>query len=69
VVGYLCEFIEQERITDPSRWLPIAENVSQRIQGVVRQVGRDKLKPIYEALNEEVSYDAIRVVLACSSRS
>lgn len=68
VVGYLCEFIEQERITDPSRWLPIAENVSQRIQGVVRQVGRDKLKPIYEALNEEVSYDAIRVVLACSSR-
>ncbi|MEY2725409.1 MAG: ATP-dependent helicase RecQ [Planctomycetota bacterium] len=68
VIGYLCEFIEQEKITDPGKWLSVDPNVSRRVRAAVGVVGSDKLKPIYEALNEEVSYDTIRVVLACLQR-
>ena len=68
VIGYLCEFIVQEKITDPGKWLSVDPNVSRRVRAAVGVVGSDKLKPIYEALNEEVSYDTIRVVLACLQR-
>lgn len=45
--------------------MTIDPSVAARVRAAVNRVGSDKLKPIHEALNEEVSYDAIRVVVAC----
>lgn len=61
--GYLMAFIAHDQITDARSWVSDAE--IERIEVVVGSVGADRLKPIYEALLGEISYDAIRVVLAC----
>ena len=65
VVGYLAEFIEQEKLTDPSPWFEIDETLYIRIREATRSTGIDRLKPIYEALEGEVDYDRIKIVLAC----
>jgi hypothetical protein len=38
--------------------------VYQRVRAAARQVGTERLKPIYIALGEQVPYDDIRLVLA-----
>ena len=60
---YLAEFIEQTQLSDPVPWLEQA--TFQRIQIAVRAVGHEKLKPIFDALEGAVSYDAIRIAVAC----
>lgn len=65
VVGYLAEFIEQERLTDPAPWFEIDETLYNRLREASRSTGTDRLKPIYEALEGEVDYDRIKIVLAC----
>jgi hypothetical protein len=65
VVGYLAEFIQQEGLTDPAPWIEIDETVYKRIRDASFNTGIDKLKPIYEALEQDVSYDIIRIVVAC----
>ena len=65
VVGYLAEFLEQEGLTDPAPWIEIDETLYNRICEASRSTGTDRLKPIFEALEEEVDYDRIKIVLAC----
>ncbi|MBI5757669.1 MAG: RecQ family ATP-dependent DNA helicase [Planctomycetales bacterium] len=60
---YLAEFIEQTQLSDPVPWLDQA--TFQRVQIAVRSVGHEKLKPIFDALEGTVSYDAIRIAVAC----
>jgi ATP-dependent DNA helicase RecQ len=62
VVDYLCDYIRDRRPASITAWVP--ELVYQRVMGAARQVGTERLKPIYLALGEQVSYDDIRLVVA-----
>lgn len=62
VVGYLCEHFRLERPERPEPW--IAQDLVERVAQVARQVGSERLKPIYVGLGEKVAYDDIRVALA-----
>jgi ATP-dependent DNA helicase RecQ len=62
VVEYLAQYIQEERPPSIEAW--VAEEVFQRVAAAARQVGTDYLKPLYFALDEKVSYDEIRLVLA-----
>jgi len=61
-VEYLAEFIRLEKPKDISVWVSDAEY--QEISAAIAEVGDEKMKPIFEALNSEVSYDSIRIVIA-----
>lgn len=62
VTDYLCDFIRQ---TKPGKLTPwVDEALADRIARAARQVGGDRLKPIFLALDEKVPYDDIRLVLA-----
>jgi ribonuclease D len=61
-IDYLCDFIRQTRPASIDAW--VAVEVRQRIANAARQVGTDKLKPIYLLLGEKVPYDDIRVVVS-----
>jgi ATP-dependent DNA helicase RecQ len=63
VEGYLVQYIRKHRITDASLWVDPA--VVQRVAEAAAATGVERLKPIYEFLNGEVSYAAIRICLAC----
>ena len=45
-----------------SPWLP--DELYQRVAAAARQVGTERLKPIFIALGEQVSYEDIRVVVS-----
>ena len=62
VVDYLCEYIREQRPRTLRAWVP--EAVYDRVAQAARQVGTDRLKPIFLQLGEQVSYDEIRLVLA-----
>jgi ATP-dependent DNA helicase RecQ len=61
VVDYLGDFIREERPDSLSPW--IATELYQRIAAAARQVGTERLKPIFLALGEKVPYDDIRLVV------
>ncbi len=62
VMEYLAEYIRSEKPTSIETWVPLPRY--RRIQEAARQVGTERLKPIYLALGEEVPYDEIRLVVA-----
>jgi ATP-dependent DNA helicase RecQ len=59
---YLDEYIRETRPASVAAW--VGDELYSRIAAVARQVGTERLKPIYLALNEQVSYDDIRIVRA-----
>jgi ATP-dependent DNA helicase RecQ len=65
-VDYLCDFIRQEKKLRIETW--IALDLYDRIASVVRQYGSARLKPLFLALQEKVSYDEIRIVVAHLNR-
>jgi ATP-dependent DNA helicase RecQ len=62
VLDYLGDFIRQEKPASIAAW--VDDKVYQRVAAAARQVGTERLKPIYLALGEQVTYDDIRVVVA-----
>ena len=60
---YLQGYLESEGITDPAPW--VAPNLFARIRDAAHQVGVERLKPIFDHLSQEVSYDEIRIAVAC----
>jgi len=58
IQGYLEEYIRAERPGSISKWVPDA--LYQRIAAAARQVGTERLRPIFIALGEKVAYDDIR---------
>ncbi len=66
VVDYLCEFIRLQPGVSVSTWL--ADDVYQKIEVAAKQVGIERLKPIFIALEEKVSYDEIRIAVAHLAR-
>jgi ATP-dependent DNA helicase RecQ len=66
VHGYLAEFIRHEKITDPSPWIDAA--TVRRVAQAARETGTRRLKPIFERLDGQVSYDQIRIVVLCMNQ-
>jgi len=52
--GYLAEYLESEKVTDPRPWVDL--DLHHRIKAAIDIVGFEKLRPIFEELNEEVPY-------------
>jgi ATP-dependent DNA helicase RecQ len=61
VVGHLLDLMQEESIPSIDPWVPI--EVQQQIVDAADAVGREKLKPIHDHLNQTVDYDRIRLVL------
>jgi ATP-dependent DNA helicase RecQ len=62
VFDYLAEWIREERPPSIATW--VSQETYGRIAAAARQVGTSRLKPIFVALGEQVSYDEIRLVVA-----
>ena len=62
VAGYLAEYIEQQRPASIAHW--VDEATYRRVSAALATDASGRLKPIYEACGGEVSYDAIRLVVA-----
>lgn len=62
VIQYLVEYIQAEQPASIAPW--VLDTVYRRVQDTIREVGADRLKPIFVALNESVPYDQIRLVVA-----
>jgi ATP-dependent DNA helicase RecQ len=58
---YLNSYVEAHRITDISAWVPPA--MHQRINDAIGHHGTERLKPLFEHLNGEVSYAHIRIAV------
>jgi ATP-dependent DNA helicase RecQ len=58
---YLCAFIHDTRPDRIDAW--VDQVTQERIRSASRVHGSQRLKPIFLALNQEVPYDAIRIVL------
>ena len=66
--AYMMTYIQHNQITDPAPWLN--EFNVNKINTALVAVEADpewggRLKPIFVKLNEQVSYEEIRIVLAC----
>ena len=63
VAEYLVEFIEQTQLSDPAPWIDAA--LFDRIRAACRLSPDGRLRPIFEALEGTVTYDVIRIAVAC----
>lgn len=63
VTGYLQKFLQAERTIDPTKW--VEASLVPKIEEALEGAEDNKLKPIFDKLNGEVSYDAIRIVATC----
>jgi ATP-dependent DNA helicase RecQ len=61
--GYLESYIRHRRVTDATRWIPRRDLAE--IESAVETAGTERLKPIHEALGGRVSYERIRIAMAC----
>jgi len=59
---YLADFILAEKPDSIFRWVP--EDICERVAAAADIHGTTRLKPVFLELNEEVSYDHIRIVFA-----
>jgi ATP-dependent DNA helicase RecQ len=62
ITDHLADYIRAERPRSIATWVP-ADIVAQ-VQAAAEIHGRERLKPVFLALNEQVSYDLIRIVFA-----
>ncbi|WMM24141.1 DNA helicase RecQ [Tissierella sp. MB52-C2] len=63
IIEHLAKSQEQGKIVD---WLRFIDDPSkeEKILSVINQLGLEKLKPIKEALPEEISYEDIKLIIA-----
>lgn len=62
VMEYLAGYVRKARPASLEPW--VDEATCGRVAEAARQVGLERLKPIFLALNEKVPYDTIRLVVA-----
>ena len=62
VLDYFAHYLEQEKPEDITSYISVEKY--ETIQKAAAQVGLERLKPIYLALEEKYSYDEIRIVVA-----
>ena len=65
VTGHLIKYLRARRISDVSPFLPQA--TVERVTQAAEEVGTGRLKPIFEVLEESVTYDDIRIVVTSLS--
>lgn len=63
VYGYFIEYLKQEKITDVSPW--VNRETQSKILHAAQASEDGRLKPIYESLQGEISYEDIRITLTC----
>ncbi|MFY7875127.1 MAG: RQC domain-containing protein, partial [Pirellula sp.] len=61
VASHLLEMMETEAISSIEPW--VSDATQRRILAAADEVGRERLKPIFEHLNQEVPYEHLRLVL------
>ena len=62
IVNHLCFLIEKGLIKDINRL--VDKKIQLKVEKAVKKTGLEKLKPIYEELEEKISYDNIMYVAA-----
>ena len=67
VGDYLTEYLNVTAQSDPAPWL--TESEFERIRDATKSAGLERLKPIFEALDETIPYDRIRIAVACLRNS
>ncbi|MCA9038724.1 MAG: DNA helicase RecQ [Planctomycetaceae bacterium] len=63
VSGYLSRYIQYHQLTNATPW--VDEKIVDRIETAIDEVGDERLRPIYDYLNEEIDYEPIRIVVEC----
>ena len=63
VAKYLSDYLQHDQITDPVPWIDPA--ITTQIEAAITKVGYERLRPIYDELNEQVPYESIRIVVTC----
>ena len=64
VCGYLNDYLKFHQIQDASPWVSRGE--IQLIEQAIQQTGvTDRLRPLFDHLNGQVSFEALRLVLTC----
>jgi ATP-dependent DNA helicase RecQ len=61
IAGFLEEYVDERRPESVSPWVPAA--LYERVKATATRLQGNLLKPVFEALNQEVSYDEIRIVM------
>lgn len=61
--GYLEAYVRHRRIVDPVPWVTPSDFAE--IAAAAEEVGENRLRPIYEALNRRIAYERIRIAIAC----
>jgi len=62
-LSYLCEYIRSAAILDASPW--VGAEAFQRVCKMAAEAGDIALKPIFDGLNAEVSYEVIHIAVEC----
>ncbi len=60
---YLEEYVDWKKVRNPEPW--IEHHEFQRVQQALQEFDGNRLKPIYEWLNGEISYEKIRICVLC----
>jgi ATP-dependent DNA helicase RecQ len=64
VTTYLTDYIREQKIVDPTRWLASAD--VEKIRAAVQQVGNiESISPMKRLLGDDITYDQIRIVVEC----
>jgi ATP-dependent DNA helicase RecQ len=61
---YLVAMIEEERITDPGRWMS-RELAGEVVQAFIITGRPDKARPVFDELGGKATWDEIAIALAC----
>ncbi|MHC5108881.1 MAG: DNA helicase RecQ [Planctomycetota bacterium] len=61
VVGYLAEYVAEHNPSSIERW--VSSDAITAITAAAKNVGLDRLRPIYDNLGGEATYDDIRLVV------
>src|SRR4029079_5770435 len=67
VFGYLESYIRHRKVRDVSPWLSREE--FNLVKSDIQDVGGERLRPIFDALDGRVGYEQIRIVLASIKNS
>ena len=62
VAGYLAELVAEGRIVDLSPWISAEDE--ERAGVKMDELGDERLRPVFEALDGQISYDQLRIVSA-----
>lgn len=60
VCEYLCDFIRTDKPASIAPWVP--DETYRLVEQTIARVGAGPLKPLFVALNEQVSYDMLKAV-------